>query len=246
MQQSNGSSARLIVRRGPQPNQIYELNKDVITIGRDITNDITINDPEVSRHHARILRQGDTFIMEDLGSTNGTFINGQRLSGSRPLNAGETVGLGETVTLAFETTIMPNIGQSGSPVVSSSSPPPLQQPSQPSYEPPAQQPAAVSPYAPPAGTATPPPNIGQQPAPPTAYGGEQPPSPYTYAQEQPSGGGMAQWILLGCGCFIVLCAIGAVFTLIIVDQTCAWDTEPISSLIDIFGLTADTSSSACQ
>src|SRR3954452_14907198 len=47
---------RLIVRRGPQPNQVYDLNKDIITIGRDITNDITINDPEVSRHHLRFTR----------------------------------------------------------------------------------------------------------------------------------------------------------------------------------------------
>src|SRR5688500_14081707 len=57
MQQASGNF-RLIVRRGPQPNQVHEMNKDVITLGRDITNDITINDPEVSRHHARLTRGG--------------------------------------------------------------------------------------------------------------------------------------------------------------------------------------------
>ncbi len=100
MQDSN--SYRLIVRRGPQPNQIYELNKGIITLGRDITNDIVINDPEVSRHHCRLTQGGGGFTIEDLGSTNGTFINGQRLTGARPLSHGDMVGLGETVTLAYE------------------------------------------------------------------------------------------------------------------------------------------------
>ncbi len=90
--QSNGSF-RLIVRRGPQPNQIYELNKDIITLGRDITNDIVINDPEVSRHHCRLTRGGGGYTLEDLGSTNGTFVNGQRLTGARPLAGGDVVGL---------------------------------------------------------------------------------------------------------------------------------------------------------
>src|SRR5579862_2589738 len=109
--QSNGSF-RLIVRRGPQPNQIYELNKDIITLGRDITNDIVINDPECSRHHCRLTRGGGGYTLEDLGSTNGTFVNGQRLTGARPLAGGDVVGMGETVTLAYESTLpAPEPGQ---------------------------------------------------------------------------------------------------------------------------------------
>src|SRR5437588_7852558 len=131
--QSNGSF-RLIVRRGPQPNQIYDLNKDIITLGRDITNDIVINDPEVSRHHGRLTRGGGGYTLEDLGSTNGTFVNGQRLSGARPLAGGDVVGLGETVTLSYESTIpAPEPGQQATMISPASQ-------AQPQYQSPGYQP----------------------------------------------------------------------------------------------------------
>lgn len=98
----SGASFRLIVRRGPQPNQQYDLVHDAITIGRDITNDIVINDPEVSRHHARLVRTPTGYTMEDLRSTNGTFVNRQRLTAPYQLVSGDLIGLGETVTLAYE------------------------------------------------------------------------------------------------------------------------------------------------
>ena len=100
MQQND--SFRLVVRRGPQPNQAFEVRKDVNTLGRDISNDIVINDRETSRHHLRLMLSGDTLTIEDLGSTNGTFVNGKRLSGVTPLQIGDLIGLGETVILALE------------------------------------------------------------------------------------------------------------------------------------------------
>jgi hypothetical protein len=100
MQQND--SYRLVVRRGPQPNQAFEVSKDVTTLGRDISNDIVVNDRETSRHHLRLMLSGDTLTIEDLGSTNGTFVNGKRVSGVTPLQNGDMIGLGETVTLALE------------------------------------------------------------------------------------------------------------------------------------------------
>jgi len=98
----SGTSYRLVVRRGPQPNQQFLLTRDTVTLGRDITNDIVINDPEVSRHHARLVRTATGYSFEDLRSTNGSFINRQRLTTPYRLNNGDLIGLGETITVMYE------------------------------------------------------------------------------------------------------------------------------------------------
>lgn len=67
---------------------------------------IVINDAEISRRHARLTFQGGKYVLEDLGSTNGTFVNGQRLAGPRVLKAGEVVQFGEQIMLVFEVTSM--------------------------------------------------------------------------------------------------------------------------------------------
>lgn len=96
------SQYQLIMRSGPTPGAAYTLEGDQITIGRDSTNGITINDAEISRRHARLTFQGGKYILEDLGSTNGTFVNGQRLAGPRVLKSGEVVSFGEQIVLVFE------------------------------------------------------------------------------------------------------------------------------------------------
>ena len=98
------SQYQLIMRSGPTPGAAYTLEGDQITIGRDSTNGITINDAEISRRHARLTFQGGKYILEDLGSTNGTFVNGQRLAGPRVLKPGEVVSFGEQIVLVFEAT----------------------------------------------------------------------------------------------------------------------------------------------
>ena len=96
------SQFQLIMRSGPTPGAAFTLEGDQLTIGRDSTNEIVINDAEISRRHARLTFQGGKYVLEDLGSTNGTFVNGQRLAGPRVLKAGEVVSFGEQIVLVFE------------------------------------------------------------------------------------------------------------------------------------------------
>ncbi len=91
--------SRLVMTRGPQPGQTFLLDQDQVTLGRDPGNAIVINDPQVSRQHARITRQGDLMVIEDAGSTNGTFVDGMRLTGAHTLSNGDVIGLGDLVTL---------------------------------------------------------------------------------------------------------------------------------------------------
>src|SRR5512134_1532111 len=98
------SHFQLIMRSGPTPGAAFTLEGDQISVGRDSTNEIVINDAEVSRRHARLTFQGGKYVLEDLGSTNGTFVNGQRLAGPRVLKAGEVVSFGEQIVMIFEAT----------------------------------------------------------------------------------------------------------------------------------------------
>jgi predicted component of type VI protein secretion system len=92
---------RLIIKQGPVPGKVFELAKQVITIGRDVKNDFVINDAEVSRSHVRLTLQSDGVLVEDLASTNGAFINGQRITNAKSLRPGDVLGLGETVLMDF-------------------------------------------------------------------------------------------------------------------------------------------------
>ncbi len=93
--------ARLIIKRGPNTEQEYELLEDEITIGRSSTSAITIADPEVSRRHACIRRDKNSYIVEDWTSTNGTFVNGQRIKGFVTLYDEDEIRLGNRVLLQF-------------------------------------------------------------------------------------------------------------------------------------------------
>ncbi len=95
------NSFRLIVQSGPGMGTEFSLDKIEIILGRDVSNDIVINDPEVSRRHLHFVLEGNTYRIEDLGSTNGTFINGQRLVAPFVLRPNEVITLGEKVVLRF-------------------------------------------------------------------------------------------------------------------------------------------------
>jgi hypothetical protein len=75
----------------------FELNAKALTVGRGPSNDIRLDDDEfASSHHARIEPRRDGVWVEDIGSTNGTFVNGSRLSGAKQLQPGDVVRIGET------------------------------------------------------------------------------------------------------------------------------------------------------
>jgi pSer/pThr/pTyr-binding forkhead associated (FHA) protein len=93
--------SRLLMSQGPEPDRTFALDQDYLTLGRDPSNDIVISDPQVSRQHARIMRQGDLVTIEDMGSTNGTFVNGVRLTDPHTLADGNVISLGDTVRLVY-------------------------------------------------------------------------------------------------------------------------------------------------
>ena len=108
--------AKLILAFNGETLREYDLDQEIVTIGRKTDNDIHIDNLAVSGNHARILTiLGDSFI-EDLGSTNGTFVNGRKIS-KHALQNGETIAIGkhelkyvnelaDTGTASFDKTII--------------------------------------------------------------------------------------------------------------------------------------------
>lgn len=93
---------RLVVRRGPNPDHVYLLQNDTTIVGREPINDAMFPDPEVSRRHCRIVQQKGEYFIEDLNSTNGTFVNGRRIFEITRLSSGDIIDFGETVRVVFE------------------------------------------------------------------------------------------------------------------------------------------------
>lgn len=97
----SGPGYWLVVRRGSMLDQMFRLDKSIVSLGRDAVSDIAINDLEVSRYHLRLLKQGDVYLLEDLGSTNGTCINGRRIAGRAQLSDGDVIALGDVIVLSY-------------------------------------------------------------------------------------------------------------------------------------------------
>jgi two-component system, cell cycle response regulator len=81
---------------GAQLGRKWELGEDAITIGRDASNHIVIPKNAVSRKHAKVTLEGETRILTDLQSTNGSYLNGRPII-SAPLNQGDQVKIGGTI-----------------------------------------------------------------------------------------------------------------------------------------------------
>jgi ketosteroid isomerase-like protein len=92
----------LIVISGPGAGETFRLDRDTLVIGREAQLvDIAIVDPAVSRRHARLMRQGNNYVIEDLKSSNGTFVNAKRISDAVVLTKGDVIELGKVARLSF-------------------------------------------------------------------------------------------------------------------------------------------------
>jgi hypothetical protein len=218
---------------------VFDLTKEITSLGRDVANDIVLGDPEVSRQHSRITRTPGGYVVEDMGSTNGTFVNGERLSAPRVLRDGDLVGLSEKVTLSFEA-LVPGTDETvvtpaeeperypptvrepmPMPPASKPSPPPSPPPVKPAQTPSpaasAPKPAAPAPRpatpAPKPATPTPRPAA---PAPTPAASAPPPVQPITPSPpvQQPvieeEPRQRSPWLMAGCGCFVIIVILVAV------------------------------------
>jgi hypothetical protein len=107
----------LVVTSGPRTGQSFTIAGGRVTLGRDADADITLDSHSVSRHHAAVHRDGDQVVVEDLGSTNGTYLNADRLTGPARLAVGDTLRLGD-VELQFGVIGMPERRHGEGPVSS--------------------------------------------------------------------------------------------------------------------------------
>lgn len=94
---SKNKPTRLVVSEGPLRGTTLPLTSSAILIGRAPSCTLVLDDDYSSSRHARIFPSGDQWVLEDLGSTNGTFIGNQRVSSPTPLSPGTQVRIGQSV-----------------------------------------------------------------------------------------------------------------------------------------------------
>jgi hypothetical protein len=174
---------QFVMRSGPNTGKVYPLEAGELTIGRDAGNGVAINDAEVSRKHAQLNLHGSAYVIQDLGSTNGTFVNGQRVTATQVLNPGDTVSFGENIVLQYEAAYDPNATVIGSKV--------------PKTAVPVQRPA-------PTPAPAPAPFSFSAPAPAPVYSGQVPAAPVLVAAPAKKRGSRA-WIIIVIAVVILLC-----------------------------------------
>lgn len=96
---------RLIVIYGPNSGTEYLLVGDEYYVGRSANNAIVLPLPEISRRHARLFKVGEQYHLEDLGSTNGTYVNGARLSEPVTLRDGDEIRIGDSFRLLYTSSV---------------------------------------------------------------------------------------------------------------------------------------------
>lgn len=97
-----GKRCQLRGNGGPVLGQVIALGERDMTLGRDLANDAVIADSEVSRTHARLSYRNEEHLVQDLKSTNGTWINGRPVTGPVRLALGDMLTLGKTSVFVYE------------------------------------------------------------------------------------------------------------------------------------------------
>ena len=88
---------QLVVADGPDAGQAVELGSEPLLIGRGTDAAIRLDDDYVSTRHARVATNGEEWFVEDLGSTNGTYVGSQRVTTPTPVTVGTPIRIGKTV-----------------------------------------------------------------------------------------------------------------------------------------------------
>lgn len=104
-------NAMLLVQRGPEAGSRFLLDQDSVSAGRHPSSDIFLDDISVSRRHATFTRRGGGYVVSDLGSLNGTYVNRDRIDGDIPLSGGDEVQLGKYRLIYFPGTVVAESGQ---------------------------------------------------------------------------------------------------------------------------------------
>jgi pSer/pThr/pTyr-binding forkhead associated (FHA) protein len=92
--QPQGTGLRFVAEGGPYDGREFNLPPGGLKVGRATDNDLVLDDPSLSRHHAQVTRAGGKLEVEDLGSSNGTFVNGRRI-GKSGVAPGDVVRFGD-------------------------------------------------------------------------------------------------------------------------------------------------------
>ena len=90
------AKGRLVVADGDGNGRVFEIDASAVTVGRGHPNDIPLDDEFASTQHARLEARSDGVWVEDVGSTNGTVVNGTRIEGPRKLAPGDVIRIGDT------------------------------------------------------------------------------------------------------------------------------------------------------
>ena len=129
---------RLTIIKGFNKGEVFPLEADEIIIGRGEENEIVLNIAEVSRTHAVLTKAEEGYMIKDLGSTNGTYVDKKKVGGKYLLKPGDTVMLGDAIYMTYqadvdpeETLIAPRPEEIQSPDVTAVTPKPAPVPSEP-------------------------------------------------------------------------------------------------------------------